>query len=305
MAVEAIYQSTYMTKWTNGVPARYRFRLCDLKFVRALVLDTSYDSKVILTLTPSQSLWYEYKISSRVQNDGDEIHDHASGFICIDTDFPDTQAPIGALEPLKAPVSASSWYKAMRGCGFNFGPSFQKHLYMEYPEGQQTSRSTVSLQTPGSAWPQTFYPIHPACMDGCFQTVIASVWKGDQSAVNVTLVPLSIDSLIIPQNRPYELPSEGIAVAESAFKGVGRADLVKNYLASTAVFHPVSGALLIEMKGLRYTELDNSIGSLDTRLTEHSYGLVKWAPDISLLSEAGFGQVMADIFTEGQEGCPM
>ncbi|KAJ6023925.1 Acyl transferase/acyl hydrolase/lysophospholipase [Penicillium herquei] len=289
MAMEAIYQTMCLTEWTDGVPARYRFRLRDMKFFRALVLDTSYDSKVTLNLMPNKS-WYEYKVSSRVE---ETMHDHASGFIRIETEFPHTTAPVGALEPLQTPVSARIWYKAMREAGFNFGPSFQKHLSMEYQAGQQSGRSTVSLEAPDSAWPQSSYAIHPACMDGCFQTVLSSAWKGDRSAVDAALVPLSIDSLVIPSNSG--LPAEAFAVAKSEFTGIGRADVAKNYSASTAVFHPVDGSLLLEMNGLRYTELDSS--SPETRLT-HSYLQVKWAPDISLLSEAGFHQLVAGFGAE-------
>ncbi|KGO37897.1 Acyl transferase/acyl hydrolase/lysophospholipase [Penicillium expansum] len=291
MAMEAIYQTMSLTEWTEGVPARYRFRLRDMKFFRALVLDSSYDSKVILNLTPNKS-WYEYKVSSRVE---DIIHDHASGLIRIETDFLDTPAPVGALAPLQTPVSARVWYKAMREAGFNFGPSFQKHLSMEYQAGQQSGRSTVSLEAPASAWPQSSYPIHPACMDGCFQTVLSSAWKGDRSAVDAALVPLSIDSLVIPWNT--DLPVEAFAVAKSEFTGVGRADVAKNYSASTAVYHPVHGNLLLEMKGLRYTELDSS--SPETQLA-HSYGLVKWDADVSLLSETGFHQLVAGLDAEGE-----
>ncbi|KAI5862010.1 reducing type I polyketide synthase [Durotheca rogersii] len=290
MAIEAIYQATCMTTWADGVPEKYQFRLRDVKFFRALVLDDSYDPKVMLSLQPAAASvgpWHQFKVSSILN---EAWSDHASGLIRIETEFTEVTAPEGALTPLRSPVNARSWYKAMLAAGFNFGPSFQKHLTMEYTAGQRKGRSTVSLEAPPSAWQQSPYVMHPACMDGCFQTVLSSAWQGDRSAVDAALVPLQIDSLVIPWRA--QQPSEGIAVARSEYGGIGRTDVAKNWSASTTTYHPVDGSLLLEMKGLRYTELDNS--TKEATLS-HTYSQLRWQPDASLLSEAGFRELVAGV----------
>ncbi|KAH9902283.1 reducing type I polyketide synthase [Xylariomycetidae sp. FL2044] len=289
MGIEAIYQTMVMTAWTDKVPDVYRYRLRDIKFFRALVLDDTYDPKVMLTLAPvvnSVGEWYSFKVSSTV-NEVDT--DHASGLIRIETEFPESRATEDSLLPLRSPVPASTWYKAMRDSGFNFGPSFQKHLSMEYTLGERKGRSTVDLEPPPSTWTQSAYSMHPACMDGCFQTVTSSVWQGDRSAVDAALVPLQIDSLIIPHR--VEQPIEGIAVAHSEYIGIGRKDVAKNYSSSATTYDPADGSLLLEMKGLRYTELDNS-NTHDTTL-DHTYARVQWEADVSLLSQKKFQSIIA------------
>ncbi|KAI2616727.1 reducing type I polyketide synthase [Hypoxylon sp. NC1633] len=288
MAIEAIFQASFMTIWHQEVPDQFSFRLRDVKFFRALVLDETYDPKVMLSLAPLATAigsWYAFKISSTLE---DMTNDHASGLIKIEKTLQKTRASADMLAPLRSPVSARLWYKAMRDAGFNFGPSFQKHLMMEYTTGQRNGRSTVSLEPPLSAWEQSFYTMHPACMDGCFQTVLSSSWQGDRSAVDAALVPLQISDLVIPWRA--QQPHEGIALARSEYVGVGRREVAKSYLASTTTYDPVDGSLLLEMKGLRYTELDttNSDSTLD-----HVYRRLHWEPSMSLLSEGSLRLLVA------------
>lgn len=291
MAMEAIYQRTIMGDWTkrvDGVPDKYRYKLRDVKFLRALVLEDDKLPKVLTSLTAASDTtnnWYTFKVSSIL----DEIEqDHACGLIRIETDFQDMRATDDILKPLQLPISSSIWYKAMAEAGFHFGPSFQKLVAMEYAEGQRVGRSVVSLETPVSAWAQSPYVMHPACIDGCFQTIVAPAWAGDHSAINAALVPRQIDSLTIPWCANQ--PSEAIAVACSEYVGVGRTDAAKSYTASTAAYNPANGDLLLEMKGLRYAELDYAHG--EEKVSAHTYMRVHWEPDITLISQAGFQQII-------------
>ncbi|KAI1452126.1 reducing type I polyketide synthase [Annulohypoxylon moriforme] len=280
MAIEAIYQSSYMTTWMKEEPKSYRYRLRDIKYPRALVLEDGKDTMIMLGLTavPGSSIWHKFNISS-MKNDS--WSDHASGFICIETDFLESKAPEGAISPLKYPTSAQIWYKRMREGGFDLGPSFQKHLTLECTAGRRTGRSIVSLEPPPSLWPQSSYPLHPACMDGCFQTVTSSMWEGDHSSINAALVPFQIDSVVLPSNS--RLPKEAFSVARSDYVGVGRRDRAKNYSSSCTIYHPEDGSMLLEMKGLRYTELDYKDAILS-----HTFAQMTWDADITFLSKPRF-----------------
>ncbi|KAI1178391.1 reducing type I polyketide synthase [Nemania sp. FL0916] len=290
MAMEAIYQATFMTTWNESAPEKYCYRLRDVKFFRALVLDEAFSPKVMLSLVPATNAigsWFAFKVSSTLN---DMTNDHASGLIRIETGFADEKAPAGAIEPLRSPVSSHLWYKAMRDAGFNFGPSFQKHLTMEYTMGQRKGRSTVSLEPPASNWTQSSYALHPACIDGCFQTVLSSAWQGDRSAVDAALVPLQIDSLFIPWRANQ--PAEGLAVARSEYIGIGRKDVAKNWSASSTTYNQTDGSVVLEMRGLRYTELDDN--GHDATLN-HTYSRLQWQPDVSLLSKDAFQSVVATV----------
>ncbi|OQE24996.1 hypothetical protein PENFLA_c009G05555 [Penicillium flavigenum] len=53
------------------------------------------------------------------------------------------------------------------------------------------------LQAPESSYGQSIYPMHPACVDGCFQTVSPALWEGDRTTVGAVLVPAVISRLVI------------------------------------------------------------------------------------------------------------
>ena len=284
MAMEAMYQAAYMKIWKGDAPKKYAYRLRDIKFLKALILDDLENPPLImLDLTPplgSNPLWYHFKISAEVLG---TWSDHASGFIRIDTEFWTEKAPAPVLVPFENPMSHIKWYKKMIEYGFNFGPSFQKIINMESTIGQRTGRSKVSLEAPASGWAQSFYVLHPACMDGCFQSVTA-IWDDDDENVD-TLIPSQIDSLFVPY-RSHQ-PEYGISVAHSHFLGVGRKELLRNHAFSCMVYHPENGDLLFDLKGLRYATL----GSTENKSPAHIYCQLTWDADITLLDEIGLNRI--------------
>ncbi|KAK3356488.1 reducing type I polyketide synthase [Lasiosphaeria hispida] len=288
MAVEAAFQATFATTWDGKVPTKYRFKLRDLKFPRALVLDEKTEQKINFVLTPlprSSKSWFEYKVSSL--NDG-VWSENSTGFVRIETDFVDAVAPEAALKPLQYPTPGRLWYKAMQDAGYNFGTDFQKHLEVESTVGHFANRSLVALEPPPSTWKQSHYPIHPANMDGAFQSVAPSLWQGDRSSIDAVLVPAIVDSITIYPQR--EGVTQGISVATSEFIGVGRKESKKNYFSSCQVFSPKDGALLFELKGLRYHQLQTR-GDV---YTTHPYARLEWKPDVTLLSEQQLQTVLSD-----------
>jgi acyl transferase domain-containing protein len=69
MAIEALYQCRQMTNPVEGVTAadQLRYRLRNVKFDKALVLEENLEAKVFLTLSPhlgTKNSWYDFKISS-------------------------------------------------------------------------------------------------------------------------------------------------------------------------------------------------------------------------------------------------
>ncbi|TRX89754.1 hypothetical protein FHL15_009344 [Xylaria flabelliformis] len=280
MAIEAIYQTTFMTIWKEEIPSKYRYRLRDVKFSRALVIEEDSETRYTLTLSPLRGgqgtvrSWYEFRVCSLK----DTIHaDHSSGLICIETDYQDAPVPEGAKRPLELASPASAWYKAMGDSGYNFGPSFRKHLMVETTMGKRQSRSTVDLTPPPSTYGQSLYPLHPTVIDACFHTGAPAVWKGDIPAAGVVLVPAVLGSLVIGAQQV--LPGEGIALASASFLGIGDRENPRNYGTNCSLYNPVTGTLLFEMKGL-------TTGAIEAREEQgpgHSFTHVKWAADISML----------------------
>lgn len=113
MAIEAMYQTAFTTTWREETPARFRYRLRDVKFSRAMVLEEDSESKIMLSLSPvpgSTRSWFEYKVESLRE---DIWTEHSTGLIRVETDYGDEKTPAAAIEPLKYATPGRSWYKAM------------------------------------------------------------------------------------------------------------------------------------------------------------------------------------------------
>jgi hypothetical protein len=188
-------------------------------------------------------------------------------------------APKSVLSPLTHSTPGHMWYKAMHGVGYNFGPLFQKQLEVESLSGMHKSRSIVSLSEPIEEYQQSSYPMHPVCIDGCLQTVGPSLWKGNRSNVDAVLIPAIIESIVI--NPTALRPELGISVTSSAYVGVGRLEHAKNFMSEASVYDPNTGALLFQIAGLRYHELD----ILERQHASQSYGQIHWKPDITYLTQ--------------------
>ncbi|RWA09891.1 hypothetical protein EKO27_g5202 [Xylaria grammica] len=290
MAIEAVHQATFMTTWKKSPPKERTFRMRNAKFSRALVLDASRATVVTLSLAPApgSDTWHEFRVSSM---SSDIWYLHASGMVRIESGV-ESNTSTDMILPLRNPTSTESWYESMREVGLNFGPSFQKHLAIEYTMGNRENRSTVSLTPPSSTWQQSLYTLHPTCLDGCFQATSSTLWQGDRCKISAAVVPYGIDSLTLPLLS--QQPSEAFASARSRYMGVGRRELVRNQHTFSSIYHPETGSLLLEISGLRLTELDSS----QHPPSSHVYSRMSWDADIHLLSDVTL-KLIVDEVTEG------
>lgn len=282
MAIEAMYQCTMMTRPVEGVSRadQLRYRLRNVKFEKALVLDEATPAKVTLTLAPHGGIkdsWYEFHVTSHV---GEETTEHCHGLVRTESDPVETATP-EIMAPLRKPVKAGTWYKALFNAGYGFGPCFIRHIETESVVGERKSRSIVDLSEPPSKWsPQSLYPMHPASMDGCFQTVTPSAVAGIRSSIKGILVPAVIDELII--NPVDSRTDTGLSCTTSEYVGKGRLDDNKNFMSGCSVYHPETGALLLKLTGLRYNRLDT-----DDKAAVQTYTQSVWKRDVSFLTDGG------------------
>ncbi|KAI0603270.1 PKSKA1 [Biscogniauxia sp. FL1348] len=282
MAVEAMYQTAMVTQWKEQEPSHYRYRLRDVKFHRALMLEESSETRITLALSPvkgsSTRLWYSFEICS-VQ---EELRiEHSTGLVCVETDYQDMASPKEITAPLELAVPSRVWYKALADAGYNFGPAFQKHIKVEMTMGERKSRSLVNLEPPPSTPNgQSSYPMHPAVIDSCLQTGSPSLWKCDPSSINAVLVPKVIDSLVIASGE--QMPAEGIALSSATFQGVGNTEIARNYATNVSLYDPQSGACLFEMKGLASGEIETS----ENEGPGHTFFRLSWDADVDMLMAA-------------------
>ena len=196
--------------------------------------------------------------------------------------------PTTVLSPLRHSTPARLWYKAMQDVGYSFGPHFQKQLEVESTAGCRHNKTLLSFSEPPSAFSQSSYPMHPACIDGCLQAGGPSLWKGYRSSMNTMLIPASIDEMTI--NSHSGCSETGIAIASAAYSGIGPTELAKNYKSYTSVYDSKTESLLLQISGLAYHELEIH----QQAKANHTYTCISWKPDISFITQSQLPIIIAD-----------
>ncbi|EOD48494.1 putative polyketide synthase protein [Neofusicoccum parvum UCRNP2] len=271
MAVEAMFQTYCSLRPDGGVRSveELCYRLRNIKFDKALVVEEDVPAEYMLTLNPlagTKDSWHEFKVSSNKEG---VMMDHVGGLILATTE---------EIAPLKHTSPGHLWYKISSEVGYAFGPAFQKQVLVEAVAGQRNSRSHISFTEPPSAYtPQSPYSIHPAVLDGCFQSATPSIWAGGRSTMNAVLIPAIIDDLVINPVSAQQRPELGVAVARAEYSGRGRPEIAKNYKSSCAVYHPQTGALLVQMTNLSCHQLD--VGA--DLFSKHTFMQSVFTPDLS------------------------
>ncbi|KAK2793589.1 putative secondary metabolism biosynthetic enzyme [Onygenales sp. PD_12] len=280
MAIEAIFQKTEALVLLEEAAKieQPQYRLRDVVFEKALVLNEGggyTNINLSISTHPGVGEWHEFKISSLAESTWTE---HCHGLVRAGEETQQV-ARTKNLQPLEHPVGGHVWHKAMADVGHNFGPRFQKLIQVESVPGKRYSRTLVSLEIPESKYPQSPYPIHPACIDGCLQSCAPSLWNGNHNSLNAVLVVAMIDSLTITSS-PAVL---GLSLTSSEYSGLGRPENTKNYISNGTVYDPKTGKLLLQLAGLRYHGIDTGPRVFDA----HTFSALVWKPDVTLLSSHG------------------
>nr|AFP89392.1 polyketide synthase [Cladosporium phlei] len=282
MAIEALYQSTQVTAPTEGVVSanQLNYRLRNVTFDNALVLEESTPAKIKTTLAPSTTgshgPWYHFSVAT--YSDG-VSREHSAGLIRLENVEPPIVTDHTA-NPLQQTTSGKLWYKAMATAGYGFGPLFQKQLEVEATSGQRASRSLVDLTEPDSTWgKQSPYPLHPAALDGIFQTLRISLVAGIRPNIKSVLIPAIMDDLVVFANTSR--PDRGISRTTSEYVGKGRRDDNKNYLSNATVHHPDTKKVILQLSGLRCHRLDTGFDPLGA----HTFSKLSWKRDVTFLSQ--------------------
>jgi acyl transferase domain-containing protein len=277
IALEALFQKMRATN-PNECPASanelsYCFR--NVRFQRAMVVEEDKDVRMMLTLNKvsGSADWHEFRISS---SEGDNTAEHCFGLIR-------TQDAVSDVSPTFIPAKPSGpverWYKSTREIGMGFGPVFKRMLQVESTVGKRECRVLLTMDPPPSAYsPQSYYPIHPAALDGCFQTPIPANMQGDIVNVQNVMIPRIVDEVVI--NRVASQLNDAVAEANSVYSGRGRPDEDKNWIANSTVYDSQTGALMVRITGLNYVRLD-VLPDPDP----HTFDKVTWEPDVSLLTQ--------------------
>ncbi|KAK6063593.1 beta-ketoacyl synthase domain-containing protein [Seiridium cupressi] len=278
IAVEALFQKLRALNPKECPASSNELAYCfrNVRFQRAMVVEENRDVRMMLTLSkvPGSDDWHEFRISSTAEED--VTAEHCFGLIRTQDAVDDV------LQDLRSPRSAvpvERWYKATRDIGMGFGPVFKRMLQVESTSGVRACRVLLTMEPPASAYsPQSYYPVHPAALDGCFQTPIPANMEGETVNVRDVMIPTIVDEVII--NKVPTLLNNALADATSVYSGRGRPDQDKSWVASSSVFDSQTGALMVRITGLHYIKLD-----VPPTPDPHTFDQVAWIPDVSLLTQ--------------------
>ncbi|KAI8932187.1 hypothetical protein NX059_011067 [Plenodomus lindquistii] len=285
MALEAMFQKHCATHpdetadITSPNQLAYRFR--DIKFDRAVVLDDSRPTDVVVTLAsvPGNVSWHEFRVRTTTPSH-DVVYEHCSGLVRVHEELGDDYALHGEqLAPLRHPQSPAPWYKLQTSIGTHFGPSFQKIKQWESLSGQHHCRALLSLEPPASKWnPQTYYPIHPAVLDACLQTSTPAILAGERSTLKDVMILSRIQDMVI--NKVPDSLHDGLSLAEAKWTGRGRKEKSQSWATNVDIHDSTTGALFLRVRGLEHVRLD-----VEEKPDPHTFLAVQWKPDISLMSQ--------------------
>ncbi|KAI9037475.1 type I polyketide synthase [Aspergillus affinis] len=279
MAVEALYQVTCVRQPDTAVssPGQLGYRLRNVRFDMALILEDGVEPDVYLTMSPfgaSEDTWYEFTVFSTRQ---DITTYHSSGMIRVQ-DIVIDPASEADIVPLEHAWPGQMWTKAFAEIGFNYGPAFRLLREVETRAGSRRSRCTITLADPCSDQAQSSYPFHPAALDGVLRATVPASVAGTRGGTRETLIPAVIDDFIINPNSSR--PDVGMAISSSYYSGRGRSDAAKSYLGDTSVYDPDTGELLIRMTKLASHKVDLGTDPLASHVLTHEV----WKPDITTLT---------------------
>lgn len=285
MALEAMFQkhcATHPDETADiSTPNQLAYRFRNVKFDRAVVLEDTHPTDVVVTLAavPGSGSWHEFRVRTTTPSH-DVVYEHCSGLVRVHEELGDDYALHGEqLAPLRHPQSPAPWYKLQTSIGTHFGPSFQKIKQWESLSGQRHCRALMSLEPPASKWnPQTYYPIHPAVLDACLQTSTPAILAGERSTLKDVMILSRIDDMVI-NKVPRDL-HDGLSIAEAKWTGRGRKEKSQSWATNVDIHDPATGALFLRVRGLEHVRLD-----VEEKPDPHTFLAVQWKADISLMTQ--------------------
>ena len=158
---------------------------------KALLLSaTDQESTLQVSLIPDGADQATIQIASLSPIDKKMVTRHATATVATGETVATTQPSLTSFqtELLSYPVAIAPYYQTLSEQGLNYGTNFQVIQQLWQKEGRALSQ--VCLPEDSSA--NNAYSLHPALLDGCFQTIGAAV-EADSNLG--TYLPVSLDQL--------------------------------------------------------------------------------------------------------------
>ncbi|KAB8144504.1 type I polyketide synthase [Chloroflexia bacterium SDU3-3] len=219
---------------------------------------------------------------------------HAAGLIRV--------APVGAIAPSREPediaqirercaqvIQRPEFYASMDARGLQYGPMFQGVDEIAWQPGEALGKLTMAdaVKAEGHG-----YQVHPALLDVCFQ-ILAGAMLGDADKTGGgTYLPVHLGGIQL-YGSPGESGVWGHAFYQSS------ADMGDDCVEGDVFLLDESGALVMEVRGLRAMKLERSAAASAPKLDDWLYE-PRWeqqplvAPEAAKAAKPGAWMLFAD-----------
>ena len=240
------------------------FTLRNVVIKTALLLEYSKPVEMITTVRPVRlttdldSAWFEFSILSY---NGTSWTSHCVGQ--VKEGSTQTQESRAIAKGVRQ-VSSSSWYKAMKRVGLNYGPHFQGLAEITTDPNFGSATASLLDQKVDS---ETRYLIHPTTIDMFLQLFTVAVSHGSTRRLTKLCIPVGIEELYIRQGgSKIEVEAVISRNSQGEFRG--------NALATA------DGEVVMNLKQGRFSSIEeDTTGEVDTVAGAQMF----WKPDIDFV----------------------
>ncbi|MEL6471538.1 MAG: aminotransferase class I/II-fold pyridoxal phosphate-dependent enzyme [Cyanobacteria bacterium J06623_4] len=186
MAIAAAHQ------WQKQSSKLTPLTLSDLTIEQPLALETARPADVQIVLTPSADETAAVQIFSAEDGAGLAFTRHAAGTVSAIAPSPSpAQIPLHQHQTalLPFPVTVTNYYQSLHDQGLTYGPAFRVIQQLWQKDGSALSQ----LRLPEELTEEQYH-LHPALLDGCFQTIGAALQMETEAG---TYLPIGLDRLTV------------------------------------------------------------------------------------------------------------
>ena len=279
------------------------FRLRDVQIISPAIVTETADLECILQLRPhltgtrdnSTSTWMEFSISSCPH--GEELRQNCYGLLLLEYEttkdssisFEEMLEDENMRERFKQAENSChttedprSFYMELASIGLNYGSTFRN--LTQLCRGQSKSCFTLQIFDPGlqEKLPYMDRPhvMHPTNLDAMFHAVFAA-YKDAKGHLDETMVPTSIDEIIISAKIPYADGSHLKGFCEASSYGF------RELMADIVMLDESSSSPTVTVKGFRCSGISGGgMGQQDNMelLTRKLFSKMIWEPAAGLLT---------------------
>lgn len=287
MAIEAISQIKNLRD-SPGSILSFTFRNVNIQSAFIIRQDdtetelfTSMHAEQITTASTSD-IWFEFSISSYQNGNPTQ---HCIGSIRFDPASRNSQDGIRVDAKDYNECKMGRWYEKLSAEGLCYGPAFQS---LESMKNDKTRLKTEVFHTTtlvqqirmksSSAYPGTFYVVHPVVIDSCLQASIIANTAGDIGTLKAYM-PVFISHCRITNPASEQVGKEALIHSKCESTGFGTIKI-------DVTLRDKSDKAIIDISDSRLALYKTKTEDIDLATYErHPCLRVIWKPDVARLSE--------------------